>query len=218
MTKRLILPLLLACLALPLMAEDESHRSMNPHLLRIGWGDQHFEHLAWHATPKPKNTLPATYREKYDEHFRYTQHWFIEYQNRLNRWFSYGGMIDGSGVVWDQVTRNGQGEEIDRVKNRSLFNLVIMPSVYFTYFHHQYVSLYSGLGVGLDINGGTELDVKGRKTVAAPAANLTVLGVSAWYRSWFASVELGGMMALTGGQDIYLFGSRLFSASIGVTF
>lgn len=218
MTKRLILLLLTGCLALPLIAEDEDHRGMNPHMLRIGWGDQHFEHLAWHATPQPLNTLPVSYSAVYGEHYRYTQHWFIEYQNRINRWFSYGGLVDGSGVVWDNVTRNGKGDETARDKNHSLFNIVLMPTIYFTYFHHPYVSLYSGLGVGLDINGGTETDAMGRKTVAAPAFNLSLLGVSAWYRNWFLAVELGAMLAFNDGQNIYLGGSRLISASIGVTF
>lgn len=218
MLKRLILPLLLVSVTMPLFAESKEHRNENRHMLRIGWGDQQFEHLAWHATPKPVNNLPASYHAVYDENFRYVQHWFVEYQNRHNFWFSYGGMVDGSGVVWDQVTRNGEGTELSRVNNRSFYNIIIMPTIYFTYFHHQYVSLYSGLGVGMDINGGTEVDFKGRTTVVAPALNLTLFSVSAWYDRWFASFELGAMAALTDGQHIYLLGSRVFSLSIGATF
>lgn len=216
--KRLILTLLLTATVASVFAEDADHRSMTPHMLRIGWGDQQFEHLGWHATPKPINNLPPTYKAVYGERFRYTQHWFIEYQNRHNRWFSYGGLLDGSGVIWDNVTRNGEGKEISRETDRSFYNIVLMPTIYFTYFHHPYVSLYSGLGVGMDINGGTEKDFKGRTTVVAPALNLTVLGVAAMYRSWFASVELGAMAALTDGQHLYMLGSRVISASIGVTF
>ena len=218
MAKKSILFLLLVWLALPLSAEDAEHRGMNPHMLRIGWGDQLFEHVGWHNSPQPINVMPASYSQSYNENFRYTQHWFIEYQNRYNRWFSYGGMIDGSGVVWDQVTRNGKGAEIERVPSRSFCNIVIMPTIYFTYFHHQYVSMHSGLGIGMDINSGTEKDFRGRKTVVSPVTNLTLFGVSAGYKKWFACVELGGMIALTGGQSIYLFGSRLVSVSTGVTF
>ena len=206
------------CLALPVCAEDESHRSMNPHMIRIGWGDQHFEHVVWHATPQPINVLPASFTKVYDEHFRYTQHWSLEYQYRHNRWFSYGGMVDGSGVIWDQVTRNGVGDELSRDPNHSLYNIVVMPTIYFTYLHHEYVSLHSGLGVGFNVNGGTELDSRGRNTVCAPALNLTLIGVSAWYRSWFASAELAIMASMADGQNIYLLGSRLFSVAIGVTF
>lgn len=218
MIKRLILPLLLASMALPMFAESKESRSAHPHMLRIGWGDQAFEHLIWHAKPQPNNIMPATYSAVYEEHFRYSQHWFVEYQNRVNHWFSYGGMIDGSGVVWDEVTRNGQGVEVMRDNNHSFYNLVIMPTVYFTYLYHPYVSLFSGLGIGMDINGGTEKDFKGRNTVVAPALNLTFLGLSAGYKGWFASVELGALVALTGGQSIYLLGSRLVSVSVGATF
>ena len=93
-----------------------------------------------------------------------------------------------------------------------------MPTIYFTYLHHEYVSLHSGLGVGFNVNGGTELDSRGRNTVCAPALNLTLIGVTAWYRSWFASAELAIMASMADGQNIYLLGSRLFSVAIGVTF
>ena len=215
--KSLIL-LLLLCMALPLCAENTEHRSATPHMLRVGWGDQQFEYLAFRATPQPINTQPTTYHAMYDEHFRYSQHWFVEYQNRVNGWFSYGGLLDGSGVVWDKVTRNGAGNEIARDRNHSVYNIVIMPTVYFTYLYHRYVSLYSGLGAGIDINGGTEKDYLGRNTVVAPALNITALGMSVGDKGWYASVELGTLMALTGGQHIYLFGSRVFSLSVGTTF
>lgn len=216
--KRRLFILLSLCLALPLMAEDVSHRSLNPHMLRLGWGDQHFEYLVWHESPHPKNPLPEAYQATYTEHLRYTQHLSLEYQYRQNNWFSYGGMIDGSGVMWDRVTRNGLGGELSRDPNHSLYNIVVMPTIYFTYFHHEYVSMHSGLGVGFNINGGTELDKYGNKTVCAPALNLTLFGVSAWYRSWFASAELGTLVSLKDGQTIYMLGSRLFSVAIGVTF
>lgn len=213
-----LIALLLLAVSLPAFSESESARSMNPHQLRLGWGDQHFEHVVWHATPKPLNTLPETYRSDYNENYRYTQHWSLEYQYRLNSWFSYGGMIDGSGVMWDVVTRNGKGVEQSRSNNHSLYNIVLMPTIYFTYLHHDYVSLHSGLGIGIDINGGTELDTKNRQTVCAPALNLTLIGVTACYRNWFASADIGAMAALTNGQTIYMLGSRLVSVAIGVTF
>lgn len=216
--KRIVYLLLMTCLSLPLMAESEVWRADHPHQLRIGWGDQQFEYLMWHATPRSLTALPATYTADYNEQYRYTQHWFIEYQNRVNRWFSYGGMVDGNGVVWDVVTRNGLGEELNRDKNHSLYNIVIMPTVYFTYLHHPNVSLYSGLGAGMDISGGTETDYKGRRTVVAPALNLTFIGVAAGYKCWFATFELGMMAALTSGQNIYMLGSRLMSVSTGITF
>lgn len=216
--KRLLSIFFTFILALPLMAEDEDARAMNPHQLRIGWGDQHFEHLAFHATPQPKNLLPDTYSAAYTENYRYLQHWFVDYQYRLNSWFSFGGKVDGSGVLWDQVKRNGVGDELSRLNNRSVYNIVLVPAVTFTYLHHPYVSLYSGLGIGLDINGGTEKDAYGHTTVCAPALDLTLIGVSAGYHNWFGAVDIGGLFAMNGGQNIYLCGSRLCSVSVGLTF
>lgn len=204
--------------ALPLMAEDKESRATTPNEIRIGWGDQHFEHLVWHASPRPANTLPDNYTATYSERYRYSQHWFVDYQYRLNHWFSFGGIFDGSGVVWDNVTRNGKGEEVSRDKNHSLYNLVIMPSVNFTYLHHQYVSMYFGLGIGMDINGGTEKEPSGKKTVCSMAADIRLIGISANYKNWFMAVDMGAMVAMNGGQHIYLLGSRLFTASVGVRF
>jgi len=216
--KRFLFLFLSACFVLPLMAEDKESRAATPHELRLGWGDQHFEHLVWHASPRPANTLPANYSAVYGENYRYTQHWFVNYQYRFNHWFSLGGLVDGSGVVWDNVTRDGRGDELSREKNHSLYNIVIMPTVNFTYLHHKYVSMYFAIGTGLDINGGTEKEPDGAKTVCATAADIRLIGVSANYNNWFAAVDFGAMVAMNGGQHIYLLGSRLFTASIGVRF
>lgn len=206
--------LLPACI----FAESLSQRSMNPHELRIGWGDQLFEHMMWHSTVQPANSLPATFQQDYNESVRYTQHWFAEYQYRYNDWFSYGGQIGGAGVLWDKVTRNGKGDEVARIKNRCFYNILILPTIYFTYYHHDYVSLYSGLGLGLDINAGTEKDFDNRLTVCAPAINVTLFAVRANYNNWFASFEMGGVTALNNFNEIYLLGSRVLTLSLGLTF
>ena len=78
----------------------------NPHEFRIGWGDQLFETLVWYN--QPHSTLyPESYVGQYEERYRYTQHWFAEYQYRVRYWFNVGAMVDYSGVVWDKVQRNG---------------------------------------------------------------------------------------------------------------
>ena len=54
----------------------------NPHEIRIGWGDQLFETLAWYD--QPHSTLyPESYIGQYEEQYRYLQHWFAEYQYRV---------------------------------------------------------------------------------------------------------------------------------------
>ena len=187
------------------------------HELRVGWGDQLFETLAWYD--QPHSTLyPESYIGQYEERYRYAQHWFAEYQYRVRYWFNVGGMIDYSGVVWDKVNRNGLGEEVSREKNCNFHNIAIMATARFTYMHSKYVSLHSGLGVGLNINTGSEIDYRGRKTALAPALNLTVLGMSVGNEKWFGAVEFGGLYSLMNIHEVYLAGSRMFTLSVGCRF
>ena len=186
-----------------------------PHELRVGWGDQMFETMAWHNTGYYTG-LPEDYQEAYNENYRYTQHYFIEYLYSLNYWYSFGLMVDYSGVIWDQVWRNGKGKELDRLENRAFHNIAIVPTVNFSYFQHDYVSLYSAFGVGVNVNTGTELDYKNRQTVAAPVVNITLLGLCVGKGRWYGALEVGGMLSLNGKDELYMLGSRLFTASIGV--
>ena len=186
-----------------------------PHHLRVGWGDQLFETLMWrdlgHYTDLPKD-----YEEKYDENFRYTQHWFVEYLYRLNYRYSFGLLMDYSGVVWDNVLRNGKGEEVGRETNKAFHNIAFVPMVRFSYCRYEYVSLYSAIGAGLNINTGTEVDYKGRKTAVAPAINITLFGVCAGKGRWYGALEVGGMLSFNSAEEVYMLGSRIMTASVGV--
>ena len=90
--------------------------------------------------------MPEHYQQTYNERFRYTQHLFVEYLYNISYWYSIGCMVDYSGVLWDEVTRNGQGVELNRTRNQHFSNIVIMPVISFSYFHSEYVALYSSLG------------------------------------------------------------------------
>ena len=186
-----------------------------PHYLRVGWGDQLFETLIWRDLGH-QNDLPQDYEAKYDENFRYTQHWFVEYLYRLNYRYSFGLLMDYSGVIWDNVLRNGKGEELGREANREFHNIAIVPTVRFSYKRYEYVSLYSAIGAGLNINTGTETDYKGRETVVALAINITLLGVSVGKGRWYGALELGGMLSFNSAEEVYMLGSRIMTASVGV--
>jgi hypothetical protein len=136
----------------------------------------------------------------------------------LNYWYSFGMLVDYSGVLWDEVTRNGKGKELSRESNRSFHNIAMIPTVRFSYFHHDYVSLYSSLGFGLNVNTGTELDMKGRKTAVSPALNITLLGVRVGKGHFYGALEVGALAALNGKDEVYMLGSRIFTASVGVRF
>lgn len=188
-----------------------------PHAIRIGWGDQLFETLVWYHQPH-STIYPESYIGQYEEDFRYVQHWFAEYQYRVKYWFNVGAMVDYSSVLWDKVRRNGKGEELDREEDCSFHNIAVMLTMRFTYFHSKYVSFYSGLGVGLNINTGSELDYLDRHTAFAPALNITALGMNVGNNRWFGAVEFGGLYSLANINEVYMAGSRMFTVSVGFRF
>ena len=186
--------------------------------LRIGWGDQLFESLIWHNPTSIITTMPDSYQQVYKENYSYNQHVWMEYQWRFTHWFSLGAMVDFSHVGWDEVTRNGKGAELNRKENQFFYNAVIMPTIRFTYFHHENVNFYSGLGIGLDINGGTETNALGNHTDVGAAINLTIFGISANYQRWFWTVDCGGLYALKNMNTIFLMSSRIVNVGMGVRF
>lgn len=211
-------------LAMPVEAESRSGFRTRRNELRIGWGDQLFEMAMWHPTAAitiiPENPYfpPQSYREVYHENYTYTQHVFLEYQYRFNRWFALGAMADGSGFMWDDVTRDGRGSELERSTGHYCYNVLLMPTMRFTYFWHKYMNLYSGLGIGMGVNGGTEEGMQGKKILPAAAMQLTLLGFSVSVGRCFAAVDLGGLISLKDSNTIFLLESRIVSASIGVRF
>lgn len=217
--KRLFVLLPILSMALCLSAESRIERSWNRHEVRVGWGDQLFETLAWREeAAKAVGHLPESAIFRYDENFRYSQHVFAEYQYRFNSWFGLGGMIDGSGVCWDRVTRNGLGNELETEKNRNFYNLVIMPTIRFTYFWHEYVNIYSGLGLGMNINGGTEKDMYGHRVVCAPVVDIRLIGLGVNYQRYFINIDFGGMYSLLNMNTVFMLKSRMLTASIGARF
>ena len=216
--KRIGYIFLLMLMALPVVAETYEERVQWRNELRFGWGDQLFETLIWHPAGSVVTTLPASYSRCYQEDFHYDQHLWAEYQYRFTYWFSLGGMLDMSEVHWDEVWRDGTGKEIDRDPGHYFCNVILMPTVRFTYFHHPYVNLYSGLGFGMGINSGTETNNKGHKTDVGLAFNLTLIGVSANYKRAFMAFELGGMNSLKNTNTVILLGSRMMNVSVGARF
>ena len=211
------------CIALCLLCLTANAETKWDHLtwrneVRLGWGDQLFESLMWHNPTSIVTTMPASYERTYHENYRYHQHLWAEYQYRFKHWFSLGGMVDVSEVGWDDVTRNGIGTELSCDKGHYFYNIVIMPTIRFTYLYHPNVNLYSGIGIGMDINGGTETNVKGRHTEVGAAANITVIGLSVNYQRWFFTVDFGGMYALRNFNAIYMASSRIVNVGLGARF
>lgn len=212
--QRQLLFLIMITISLSAIAETRQERDSLKHEVRLGWGDQMFESLIWQVT-SPIANYPGSHLQTRSEQYTYTQHWFAEYQYRINHWLGAGLTVDGSGVLWKDVVRDGQGNAKES-SNHNFYNILILPTCRFTYYNIKYLSLYSAIGVGLDINGGTEKNVFGKKTDYSVAISLALLGISANYQRWFWTLEYGGTYALKGQNDVFLFKSRMFTLSFGV--
>lgn len=185
--------------------------------LGIGWGDQMFESLVWRRESAFFGFLPDTETVSLTDHYRYSQHWFLTASYNVNRWFSAGVMTDVSSVGWEKLDYNGAGEFLRSNGRGHFVNIALMPVISFTYLNRPHFSMHSGLGAGLNVNTGSELDYRSRSTACAPAAYLNAVGFRGTMGKYFASVDLGAMVSLTNLQEVYMFGSRLVSVSVGIT-
>ena len=204
---RKLLTLLLLSVAVPALAAQPP---ANRHQFRIGWGDMLFETLAFHpsyeGTYGNPESLPADFRRSETFDYRYTGHFFAEYQYRITKVFSVGIQADAEGIFWKEG-------EVDRyhkslvpatlVKN---WDVVVMPTFRFTYLEKPWVRLYSGLGIGalfaFDNSGGFQL---------APALNLNLIGIEIGKGPWGGNIEIGSLNSLTDAYHVYLLDSRLIS-------
>ena len=218
MEKKFYILIALFCVFGTVSAETKWDYLNQRNEIRIGWGDQLFESLIWHNPTSITTTMPASWQQVYHEDYHYNQHLWVEYQWRFKSWFALGAMMDMSEVNWSDVVRNGKGEVISRDPHHYFFNLVFMPTIRFTYFHHPNVNLYSGLGIGIGINGGTETNMYNHYTDIGAAVNFTVFGVSANYQRWFMTVDFGGLYSLKNANTIFMASSRIINVGVGARF
>lgn len=159
--------------------------AQNRHQIRVGWGDMLFESLVF------REASPVFGGKGF------TGHIFTEYQYSVSKVVSVGGQIDFEGILAADMNN---------------YDIVVMPTVRFTYLHSPWVELYSGLGAGLlcacDNKGGAEF---------APAVNLNLFGVQVGKGPVSASVELGALNSLVKSR-VYMLGSRLVSVSLNYRF
>lgn len=210
--KKLILSIsLLACLQIVAAAGNPPMR----HSVRVGWGDMLFETLAFHpSAPEQYNPslLPSDYLSTRTSGYGYTGHIFGEYMYSLSSLISLGVQTDFEGIFWKEGTYDRNGTAAGGVKNVNNYNLTLLPTMRFTYFRSEWVSLYSGFSLGLlmafDNQGQFEL---------APALDLNFIGVRVGNGPWGGFLNLGALNALRGANDIYMFGSRLVSVGVNYT-
>lgn len=169
------------------------------HNVRLGWGDMLFETLVFHPTASPLNGGNGRFDNSY------TGHIFADYMYSLTSVVSVGMQADFEGIFW----KEGAAEGVKKVNN---YNLSMLPSVRFTFFRSEWVNLYSGVSLGLLMAFDNQNHFE-----AAPAFNLNLFGVKVGKGHWGGFFELGALNALTGGNSIYMLGSRLMSVGVNYT-
>lgn len=213
--------LLFFCAVVPLQlcAEALEMRDLHKHELTLGWGDMITETAFFHASPRRDySILPQSYTATENRRYRHTGHLVLSYQYRVNSWFGAGGRCDASAFLWDTYTFTGGSMTPQKIEAQHCYNIAVMPEVWFTWYHHYWVDLYSSLGIGMVVNGGTETDENGKKTVPGAAVDATILGCSVGTNHVFGSLELGGMLGLKDVNHIFMLGARFITVSVGVRF
>jgi len=189
------------------------------HEIRIGIGGTGFErtyfpnsvHMSY--TDRPST---ATYLEK--QNHKYIPHLFAEYEYTLLPWLSLGGQVDFSGFSWDNHYYNGGANIIIKSEPQNCYNIAIQGICRFNWLRRKHIILYSGIGLGADINTGTEVDPYGKKNIVGIAATPVLIGISAGAGHWFGSFECSGINAMKNPTQIFLVGGRMFSFSAGFKF
>ncbi|MBQ2290726.1 MAG: hypothetical protein II248_00945 [Paludibacteraceae bacterium] len=203
--KRIIftLTIFIACVAWnTTLAETKETRAENPHELRIGVGDCSI-YYAQRYSPRPGGYVDA---RKFDV---LLPNMFVGYQYRVNNWFSAGVQVN---TIWDKGSDYIFNDWVTdaRILDFTEGWVHVIPSATFTYFHRDWVNLYSGIGVGYAM----QLETKGktRNIWHTFAAQATLLGVSVGKNHWFGSFEAG---ALFTGRS---FPDRCFNFAVGYRF
>ena len=204
---RKLFTLLLLCVAVPVFGTQPPP---GRHSFRFGWGDMLFETLVFHATtpgtyPSPES-LPADFSRNEKYAFCYTGHFYAEYLYRLTKVVSVGIQADAEGIFWTE----GNFDRYHKLTKAEVpvrnWDVVLMPTVRFTYLDRPMVRLYSGLGAGALFAFDNQKQFK-----AGIALNLNWIGVEVGKGHWGGNAELGMLNSMTDLFHIFQAGSRLLS-------
>ena len=183
-------------------AETKETRAENPHELRIGVGDCSI-YYAQRYSPHPGSYVDA---REFDV---LLPNIFIDYQYRVNSWLAAGVQVN---TIWDKGSDYIFDDFVTDVRILDFTEgwVHVIPTATFTYFHRDWVNLYSGIGVGYAM----QLETKGktRNIWHTFAAQATLLGISVGKNHWFGSFEAG---ALFTGRS---FPDRCFNFAVGYRF
>lgn len=188
--------------------------------VRLGIGDPMFETLVWYdQVHKDYSGCADPKVTGFDEkrNYRYSPHISLQYSRRLLPWLLVGADMDFQNTSWTKETYSNTNSLIATSKE-NFFNLCFMPYVRFNYFRREHVELYSGLGLGMDINGGSETDAFGNHTLTGIAAQFCAIGVAAGKDHWWGFFDLGGTYALKNGSNMFMLSSQIMKIGVAYRF
>ena len=199
----IIMTLVIACATWNCaQAETKETRAENPHELRLGVGDCSI-YYAQRYSPHPGSYVDA---REFDV---LLPNIFIDYQYRVNNWFSAGVQVN---TIWDKGSDYIFDDFVTDVRILDFTEgwVHVIPTATFTYFSKEWVNLYSGIGVGYAMQ--LETKDQTRNIWHTFAAQATLLGISVGKNHWFGSFEAG---ALFTGRS---FPDRCFNFAVGYRF
>ena len=203
--KKVIVGVLATCCSVNLLAIGKVEQENLRHEIRVGYGDAFFERTAFHSN-------------KFRTNYRYTGHFFSEYQFNLFYWLSFGGKADYEWVGWDLTAHGKKRTGLEQTK-QYFYNINFLSTVRFTYGFRNFANMYSGIGVGANMNYCTQKNTYNEKNVVVtPAFEFTFLGIAVGSKHWFGAFEIGGLYALSHKSFTYMINSRMFSLSVGYRF
>lgn len=217
-----IIALCFACLAVSVQLDAQTKdvtSEFSRHEVRLGVGDMLFETMIWHnQVHKSYAGSPAgiLYPEK--RGYSFLPHISGEYSYHLLPWMSLGCALDFQQTYWRTEYFNSADDRVKESVKENFFNLCILPTIRFNYFRREHVGLYSALAVGMDINGGTEKNGRGQKTVVGAALDLRPIGVIFGAEHYWGYVELGCLNALKSKDEMFLLCSEIVRIGLSYKF
>lgn len=186
--------------------------------VRLSVGDMCFESVIWH------NQIHADYSHCADgsvhtekNHYGYTPHIGVDYAFNVRSWLGVGVVADFQMTFWHNELYDNSNS-LTGMSRENFFNLCIMPQLRFNYFRREHVGIYSAIAAGIDINGGTEVDIAGNRTAVGAALDLRFVGIQAGGGHWWGFAELGGLFGIKNTNAIYMMNSAIVKAGISYKF
>lgn len=189
------------------------------HEIRLTFGDCLWESLIWHDDAhgyyQGVGDASSIFYER--QHYRYAPHAELDYHYFVNSWFSAGVGVDFQYTAWHLNGYNNKNE-LSYSSKENFYNVCIIPAVRFTYFRSTYVNIYSSIGIGMTINGGTETDINGKNTAIGAAVDIRALGLAIGKDHWHGTLDVGGLTALRNKESIYMVCSKIIQLGVSYTF